>query len=400
MKLGLHDLELYEYDFEGPEGEWLTRVSRGQSEAATPATDAGAVEDVPAVSGDGSAVYFNAGAELVRHAGGGGGLYRYDTVTQQTVYVAPNPGYPAPEFDGGGINSSTWYAQVLNPALQGGGSEEHYAGLDVTANYYTTGDGGYLVFPSRLDIAGYDSGGQQELYRYDAGSGSHPPRLVCVSCNPDGSVPNYGATFARSSVENGNPAGTAPRPISEDGSYVFFDTLESLTPADTNDKVNVYEWHEDPETHEAAVSSISTGQSTTDDFFLDSSPDGKNVFFGTHSALVPADKDNQGDLYDARVEGGFPAPLPPGICEGDTCGHPPAAPIDATPGSLTLSGPGDVVTEIPPPSTPTKTVTKKIVKCKREYFRKKVKKKEVCVKQKPQKKTRAEKAGDNGRAKS
>ena len=31
------------------------------------------------------------------------------------------------------------------------------------------------------------------------------------------------------------------------------------------------------------------------------SPDGHNVFFGTHSRLVPADTDTKGDLYDARV---------------------------------------------------------------------------------------------------
>ena len=33
--------------------------------------------------------------ELARHAGGGGGLYRYDTLTGTTTYVAPAQGYPA-----------------------------------------------------------------------------------------------------------------------------------------------------------------------------------------------------------------------------------------------------------------------------------------------------------------
>ena len=388
VKLGLHDMELYEYDFEAPAGERLTRVSRGQSEAGTPATDAGAVEDVPAVSGDGSAVYFNAVAELVHHPGGGGGLYRYDTLTQQTAYVAPSPGYPAPQVAGGvGLYQETWYAHVLDPGLSGkNGGGEHYAGLDVTANYYTTADGGFLIFPSRQDIADYDSNGQQELYRYDAEAGS----IVCVSCNPDGSNPSYGATFTRSAPYVENPAGTPPRPISEDGRYVFFDTVESLTPADTNGKVDVYEWHEDPETHQTAISSISTGQSTTNDFFLDSSPDGKNVFFGTHSALVPADKDNQGDLYDARIEGGFPAPLPPGICEGDACTPAPPLPLFQTPATNTLASSGNVASPSPPP------VVKKTATCKKGFVKKKVKTKTECFK-KPKKKSKAKKSSKSKR---
>ena len=68
--------------------------------------------------------------------------------------------------------------------------------------------------------------------------------------------------------------------------------------------------------------------------------EGRNVFFGTHSQLVPADKDEQGDLYDARIEGGFPRPLGAGPCEGDACDNPPPAPSDPTPTLLPSVGEG------------------------------------------------------------
>jgi len=337
-----HSLELYEYDTEAPEGEGLTLLSRGD-----PETDEGDVQNVPAVSADGSAVYFNATGKLTTAAPEGGGLYRYDTVTGATTYVAQDNGYPAQHEP-----KTAWYDRTFSgeERVRGLGFDQ-VAGLWVEADYYATGNGEFLIFPSSQNITGYDSGGRQELYRYDAEDQS----IVCVSCNPNGSIPSYGATFTRSAVFADNPAGAPPRPISENGQYVFFDTQESLLPQDTNGEVDVYEWEEDPSSHERAIGSISTGQSSSNDFFLDSSPDGRNVFFGTHSQLVPADKDEQGDLYDARIEGGFPAPLGAGPCEGDACDNPPPAPSDPTP---TLLPPPAPVSLAPPPAVKPKALTK------------------------------------------
>ena len=91
--LGLHEPELYEYDSEAPEGKRLTRVSRGDLPSGPVE---GKVLDVPAVSGDASEVYFNAEAELT--PGHQGGLYRYDTDTDETAYVAPEQNYPTREL--------------------------------------------------------------------------------------------------------------------------------------------------------------------------------------------------------------------------------------------------------------------------------------------------------------
>lgn len=374
-ELGLHDVELYEYDTEVPEGERLTRVSAGEEGAPGRASGA-AVVNVPAVSSDGSAVYFTAtGKRLTSTAPEGGGLYRYDTVTHKTTYVAPSGGYPALHEP-----QHAWYASILGL--------RSVAGLSVSANYYATGDGQFLIFPSSQNITGYDPGGRPELYRYhyepESVSGGS---IVCVSCNPNGSPPSYGSTFTRSALTGDDPAGGTPRSISENGQYVFFDTQESLLPADTNGKVDVYEWHEDPVSHDGTISLITTGQDTSDSFFLDSSPDGRNVFFGTHSQLVPADQDNQGDLYDARIEGGFPAPLGPGPCEGDACDNPPPAPSDPTPTLLPSVGGGNLLGVVPPP-----VVKKSAVKCAKPKKLKKGK----CVKPRPKKK--AKQADDDRRA--
>ncbi len=373
--LGLHDVELYEYNTEPAEGqEKLVRVSRGEPGV----TEGGGVEHVVAVSSDGSTVYFEAAGRLTSNAPKGSGpyLYRYDTVTGTTTYVAPSGGYPTLHEP-----KTTWYGKdVLK-------NEIEVAGLWTEAEYYTTANGEFLIFPSTQNIAGYDSGGQQELYRYDAENGS----IACVSCVPNGSPPSFGARFTRSAVNFNNPAGAAPRPISEHGEYVFFDTLESLVPQDTNGKVDVYEWEADgagscTETN-GCLSLITTGQDPSDSFFLDSSPDGRDVFFGTHAKLVQADTDEQGDLYDARVDGGFPRPVGAGPCEGDACQNPPSLPIDATPVTLTPSGAGNLLGVSPPETKPGPRPTS--VKCKKGY----VKKRGRCVRKRKQARKSARRRG-------
>ena len=125
---------------------------------------------------------------------------------------------------------------------------------------------------------------------------------------------------ARSSLASGRSSiirrALTPRPISEEadnspeggennGSHVFFDTAESLVPQDTNGKVDVYEWEEDGagscKEARGCLSLITSGQDSLNSFFLDSSENGSNVFFGTHAQLVPQDTDAEGDLYDARI---------------------------------------------------------------------------------------------------
>jgi hypothetical protein len=360
-KLRTHEPELYECEIfeEAGEGKCrLTRISGGKADGVI-----GSVRDVPAISSDGSVVYFNAEGEVT--PGVEGGLYRYETETGELIRVAPMQSYPT-ETTGTG----RWYNKEVKL--------EEVAGLDVEANWYTTSDGQFLVFASSEDLEGYDTGGQIELYRYDydAEGGHH---IVCVSCDPNGAAPSVGSAFARSAVNLDNPSGHSPRPISEDGSYVFFDTAESLVPQATNGKVDVYEWHEDPESHVRTVSLIGSGEGSSNSFFLDSSETGSNVFFGTHARLVPQDTDSEGDLYDARIcepANGNPCIKPPaseaGQCEGDACQSPSPTTIVATPSTLTVTGVGNVTGEGTPEQKPKAMKSKP----KKRHTKKKTKKTE------------------------
>jgi hypothetical protein len=355
---GIHDPELYEWRSDGTVGAGgtcantegcRTRVSRGESGAT-----AAGVYNVPAVSADGSAVYFTAVGRLTSGAPVTSGiqvdLYRYDTATGAVTYVATitTDDYPA------------------NSAVQWGPTQ-HERGLASNANWYTTPDGRYLLFASISELTGYSTaeaapgdcpavdgallGGHcEEVYRYDSQTG----QIACLSCDPSGAAPVSNALFERSGPEE-ERAAEPTRPISDDGSYAFFDTADPLVTQDTNGTLDVYEWHE------GRVSLISSGTEAYPSFFLGSSADGANVFIGTHANLIPSlNTESQGNIYDARICTGAEPCIKPAAgvtaqCEGGACQTPQPAPIDQTPASLTFSGTGNLLAELPPPPRPKKT---------------------------------------------
>jgi hypothetical protein len=121
---------------------------------------------------------------------------------------------------------------------------------------------------------------------------------------------------------------------------------------------------------------LSDGKSTDYSYLADASASGNDVFFVTRGQLVPQDQNEKMDLYDARVDGGFPD-VKSG-CTGSGCqGVPPAPPIFATPSSVTFSGVGNLE---PPPVTAAKSKPKP-KKCKRGFALKRGK----CVKGKAKK---------------
>lgn len=323
-----HDPELYEYD---TSSGTLTRVSRGTSGSAD-----GNVKWV-LVSNDGSTVYFTATGQLAPGAHDVSGtteysnLYRYDTSTQTTKYIAT-------------INQGDYV-----PTDTYGGSQ---FGPDSSNNWYTTPDGRFLVFWSSEDLTGYNPGNPayREVYRYDSADGS----LTCVSCSPSGAPATGSASFAQDvSTGAGLSPETAdqrsPRPISDSGNQVFFSSPDQLLPQDQNNNVDVYEW-ETPGSGSCETATadggclylISSGQDSLDSYFIDSSSDGQNVFFATHAQLAPTDTDSEGDLYDARVDGGFAAPASPPPCSGDGCQGPLApSPTVPTAATVTFGGPGN-----------------------------------------------------------
>ncbi|HWX44396.1 MAG TPA: hypothetical protein VNY52_03630 [Solirubrobacteraceae bacterium] len=380
-----HALELYEY--ETITGK-LTRISHGESGDAV-----GEVHFVGAISSDGSAAYFTAYGKLAAGASAlpqseaffsSVNLYRYDTLTGATTFITTlnEDDYP---LSVRGFSGS-WY----------GGIEHELAS---EKEWYTTGNGQFLVFGTNRPITGFDNlgapgvecmnaypGGSAppqclELYRYNAKAAEDKePSLVCVSCA--GGAPVDDALFARTTFQS--PASGPPRPISENGEDVFFDSASALVPQATPGKVHVYEWHDE------TLSLISSPGDPNNAFFLGSSADGRDVFFSTHAQLSPQDTDQSDDIYDARVDGGF-AGLTPLQCTGTGCqGVPAAAPIFATPASVTFEGVGNFPPSQPvvEPSTKPKSKSKsKPKKCGRGF----VKKRGRCVKQQAKKSAKGRK---------
>jgi hypothetical protein len=224
-----------------------------------------------------------------------------------------------------------------------------------------TPDGMHVAFTSFAPLTGYDnrdlSNGApgREAYVYNA----ETEELVCASCNPSGARDlqidphaEGGQSFAPM-IPGFETNLYATRAFSEDGSRLYFTTIAALTPRDTNGRTDVYEWEEagrgtctesDPSfapSSDGCISLISSGKSTINSEFVDASADGNDVFINTLSSLLPQDIGLR-DIYDAKVEGGFPLSTKVAACEGEACQNAPEAPTDPTPGSSSYNGPGNV----------------------------------------------------------
>jgi hypothetical protein len=251
------------------------------------------------------------------------------------------------------------------------------AAADVSGNYllspqvrYRTSrvapDGESAAFMSAGSLTGYDNldaaskQADTEVYLYDA----REERLRCASCNPSGARPEGRlGTIQKDELAGVWMAARLPVPqntlyasraLSADGERLFFDSYDSLAPADSNGAEDVYQWEAAGEggctkaspsfsaANGGCVDVISSGQSAQDSEFLDADPSGANAFFTTLSSLLPQDP-GLIDAYDARVNGGLPGPpQPSGECEGAACQgfHP--APEDATPASAAPAGDGNL----------------------------------------------------------
>ncbi len=234
-------------------------------------------------------------------------------------------------------------------------------------------------------IAGYDNtdvnNGQVdgEVYLYDAPANSVEGRLLCASCNPTGVRPAGGPfrlgaeEFKQFQIAASIPTWETemhdPRALSANGKRLFFNSFEALVPGDTNGAVDVYEWEaageggcgEGSVTFSArnggCVRLISSGQNPARSEFLDANSDGSEVFFKTTASLLPQDP-GLVDIYDARVNGGFPPPPnPPAVCEGEACQGTPVPPNDSTPASMVFGGPGDLLPTFTTTSVTTKQKT-------------------------------------------
>ncbi len=208
-------------------------------------------------------------------------------------------------------------------------------------------DGSWFAFDSFKSLTGYDnvsSSGEpvDEIFLYDVTS----QQLACASCSPSGEAPSPGAGAELPPF--------AQRPLA-DGGRLFFQTLEALVPSDTNGQPDVYEYED------GQPALISSGTSPEPSSFQGASESGDDVFFLSRQQLVPQDTEEEARvIYDARVEGGFPATsVPPPCTTADAC-RAPVAPLPSVfgaPASATFSGAGNLAPP-PPPVVKPKPLTR------------------------------------------
>jgi hypothetical protein len=338
------------------------------------------VEGVVRVSEDGSHVYFVAGGVLAgenaeNHAPeeGADNLYVHDTGTGRTAFVATLLNAPEEvsiaaaeskeqtvvneralanylartsvaehEFERGEISEER-KEKILEEAKEEKGKfiketsgalgpfgtlavdRQAWQRLD-DRQAQATPDGRFLVFLSSARLTLDDESNMvPQLFEYDAAM----ERLRRVSVGQGGSFENDGAVEAFREAPTLREQGFAlvDRPaesqfalaLSNDGSRVFFASAARLTPEVTRGDTNVYEYRDGNVflISDGRDASTQSANPTVALFGVD--PSGGDVFFTTADQLVPQDAESQMVLYDAREEGGFPAPLLAPGCVGETC---------------------------------------------------------------------------------
>jgi hypothetical protein len=230
-------------------------------------------------------------------------------------------------------------------------------------------DGSSVVFSTDSPIAGFnDGGGFMEVFRYEAGAA----QLSCISCPPAGIAPFGSAVMShliqasnsrRSPEEEVKTTVVDSRAVSSDGNRVFFDTPAKLLAADTNGDrgcepasifqelyacQDVYEWVADGtascQRSGGCLFLLSSGTSKDPSILIGGSASGNDVFIATTDGLVPSDKDESFDVYDARVpRPGDNPPPPPVPCQGEACREAPSSPaaLPGGGGSASFEGPGN-----------------------------------------------------------
>jgi hypothetical protein len=222
-------------------------------------------------------------------------------------------------------------------------------------------DGRYLAFMSKAPLTGYDNiqGGADtscgikfagqpcfEAFEYDAAGA----KLTCASCNPTGLRPLGGSKLSLIRGYPNLPPFPQPGNLSVAGQgRLFFESNDVLSTYDNNGLVqDVYEWEPNGvgscKRTGGCIFLISAGHGENVSLFLDSSDSGNDAFIVTRDQLTLADKDEQLDLYDARVNGGIASETETvrSECQGEACQPAAIVPNDPTPSSSAFNGAGNV----------------------------------------------------------
>lgn len=292
-------------------------------------------------------------------------LSRVYFVSEEAIGGEGTPGQPNLYMNGDGTNTfiATLSGEDVRSEARNPGSNTPPSDATPAPIFHVaqvSPDGGRLAFISNEPLTGFDNADavsgepDSEVFTYAAAT----RKLDCVSCSPAGARPsgqnvevpgNSGSLWTAASLPLGENQLYTPRTLSADGKHLFFTSYADLLPRDRNGRADVYEWEQagasssckdeaDPDFYVAdggCLFLISTGSSPQDSELVDLSASGRDVFFTTKENLLPQDIDLE-DIYDARVDGGFPLPpASPPPCEGEDCQPAVVAPNFPTPASDT-----------------------------------------------------------------
>jgi hypothetical protein len=345
--------DLYLYDSSEPVGHRLIQVSAGGAGDATPGEGARVLNGIPAISGDGSHVYFVAT-----------GVLTTDPDPSGATAQAGKPNLYLYQRDGAHPAGATAFIGTLSSAdsLWGGSGSWQRGGYPVPVN----GDGRIYAFATKASLSANDTDeGHLDVYRYDAAA--TPPSLQCVSCLPGADNGAYDAAVPQLAPEAAlRTAGTdfaeVDRWVSEDGDSIAFTTEAPLAPGDDNERVDSYLWRNG--SYLRLPGTTAKQGRTPEEPRL--SHDGSSVAFESFQRLLPSDGDNALDAYVARVEGGFPTPVPPVPCQAEGCQEP----FGARPGDQGAASEAPTPGNVSEPPACKKGFARKQGKCVKRHAKK------------------------------
>jgi hypothetical protein len=290
--------------------------SSGQYVLLTPGTADSPSFD--AISSDGSKVFFDTSEELTGSDSDSGANDVFMSVGGTVTWMSRATGVSEPSdgvyFDGisadgsrlvfdstGSFTATDQDVDDSDVFVRDGGTTtlaSQSAGDANLSSYYSriTKNGQHIFFYSWESISPDDQdGGQADVYDFTGG------QTTLVSKPAPGQDDNVGVDFL----------GTTP-----DGSHVFLNTHESMTPDDTDG--GVQDVYDRTGGQTVLVSKAGSGASGSDmdAYWAGSSTDGSRIFFTTTAALTSADTDDAQDVYERS--GGVTTAVSPDFAAGET----------------------------------------------------------------------------------
>jgi hypothetical protein len=327
---GATGLNLYEYNFDAPNGEKVSLVSKGPETSE--------VQGVLRLSEDGTHLYFVAKGVLTEGSNLEGVA---PTAGSDNLYLYQRDGdHPAGQL--------TFVGSLSEEDAELWEAEDQ-------RRVQTTPDGRFLVFSSFAHLVTGDEATARQVFEYDAAE----QELVRISKAQSGYLageesadanrslirqPNYLARKFLPATADANLA------ISSDGSTVLFESFAGLVPAAApaaaHEVRSAYEYHSNGSIRDGELELISDGNARVSEqeqggLSLVLGPSGTDIYFKALEHLVGQDSDTQFNLYDARTFGGFSAPaFAPGCEVSASCqGAAAQPPLTAGPVTPAFVGP-------------------------------------------------------------